>query len=268
MENTGGPKSWGSRIGRLLATGVRCAMGLGLRCDACGRFVPPHARPMRSDSGIAPRHDSSAPLLCQHCAALLAPRQGGYCPTCGELYANSDAPPHLCGSCLTTPPPWTNFFFLRGYDDLLRRSIVNFKFAKRLNQQSLIESLAITVFDHHGAEYPDMLIPVPLHPRRLAWRGYNHSLELCRGLGKAIRRPIQPAALERIRNTAPQARLDREQRRTNLCGAFRSSEELVSGRHVLLVDDVATTGATLRECALALHAASVRRVDVLVLARA
>ena len=114
---------------------------------------------------------------------------------------------------------------------------------------------------------PGGIVPVPLHPRRLAWRGFNQSLELARLLAADLGRPVLPGALRRIRDTTPQSQLPGARRRANIAGAFLADPAQVAGRSVLLVDDVMTTGATIDTAADALCAAGAARVDVLVVAR-
>jgi ComF family protein len=109
-----------------------------------------------------------------------------------------------------------------------------------------------------------LLVPVPLHPLRLRQRGYNQSALIALGTG----RKIDARALERIRDTPPQAGLGAEQRRRNLAGAFRARAERVRGRRVILVDDVVTTGATVEAASRELLRAGAQSVDVLTLARA
>ena len=101
-----------------------------------------------------------------------------------------------------------------------------------------------------GATGYDRVIPVPLHPTRLRWRGFNQSLILARAIGQRINTPVDPWLLSRIRPTPPQTQLSKEDRRANVRGAFRvHTPTLAKGKRVLLVDDVYTSGATVEECA-------------------
>ncbi len=122
-------------------------------------------------------------------------------------------------------------------------------------------------FARLGPPVPDVVVPVPLHERRLRERGFNQSLELARGLAGRTGIGLAATALSRLRDTVPQARLERAERLLNLKGAFAADPRQVAGRRVLLVDDVSTTGATLVECTAALLAAGAATVDVAVLAR-
>jgi ComF family protein len=116
----------------------------------------------------------------------------------------------------------------------------------------------------------DLVVPVPLHPARLAERGYNQAALLAAAVARELGTPLEPRALRRIRHTPQQARLDRAARLSNVAGAFvpGARGERVRGRRVVLVDDVATTGATLGACSDALRDAGASSVTSLVVARA
>lgn len=113
---------------------------------------------------------------------------------------------------------------------------------------------------------PDALVPVPLHIRRLASRGYDQALELARPLARRLDIELRTGLLQRTRDTRPQTELRAKARRRNLQGAFRVVGEVPA--HVALLDDVMTTGNTLGECALALREAGAERVEAWVVARA
>lgn len=114
----------------------------------------------------------------------------------------------------------------------------------------------------------DIVVPVPLHPRRLEERGYNQSVLVAAPVARGLDVPFLPRALLRTRDTPQQATLDRSHRLTNLASAFRVHERAqIRGKRILLVDDVRTTGATLEACATALIERGCRNVVELVLAR-
>lgn len=247
-------------VARFARVVVRALLALD-RCAAC------HDLRWSNPNGLSEQNGLDA-LLCASCLRELAPRTAGYCPGCGALHAAEDAPPHLCGACLRESRPWDSLIFHGPYSGQLKELLLAFKFRQGLGHTRLMQALALKAFSLRGPDLPDLLAPVPLHPRRLSWRGYNQSLELARGLSRDLGRPVAPKALTRIRHTPPQSGLDAKTRRISLLGAFRADPVQVEGRRVLLVDDIMTTGATIEQCALALKAAGARAVDVLVIARA
>lgn len=116
---------------------------------------------------------------------------------------------------------------------------------------------------------PDIILPVPLHPKRLRWRGFNQALVLARVIGRRWQIPVDPFILVRSRETPPQTQLSEKERRKNVRGAFSlNSRKTVKGRIILLVDDVYTSGATVNECSRVLRRAGAKEVYVLTLARA
>jgi ComF family protein len=136
--------------------------------------------------------------------------------------------------------------------------------------QSLSRALAQCLGDSLplSSEGYDLVIPVPLHRRRLRWRGFNQAALLGAVVARKIGCRLDVVTLARIHDTAPQTAQDSTQRRQNVRGAFAvTRRHRIANRRVLLVDDVMTTGATVNECARTLLAAGARRVDVLTLAR-
>ena len=113
----------------------------------------------------------------------------------------------------------------------------------------------------------DVLVPVPLHPSRLRERGYNQSSLLCREMGKMSSLSVDERSLVRLRQTASQTSFDRDGRRINVEGAFDCIGGALAGRKVLLIDDVCTTGATLKSCAAVLKEKGVLSVWGLTFAR-
>lgn len=157
------------------------------------------------------------------------------------------------------------------YDDGTRSMILAFKHADRTDMaRGLAVWLARVSADMLNEA--DVVIPVPLHRWRLLWRRYNQSALLARALVSFQARALYcPVLLQRVRATRTQGHFDRIQRHNNVAGAFHVAlryRARLAGRRVLLVDDVMTTGATLRACASALRDAGAGPVDAVVLARA
>jgi ComF family protein len=111
-------------------------------------------------------------------------------------------------------------------------------------------------------------VPMPLHTSRLVERGFNQSHEIARVVSRLLDLPLAAAGLRRIRSTAPQVGLSRRERAANLSGAFAADPGLVAGRHVVLLDDVVTTGSTVIEAASTLRAAGAASIAVWAVARA
>ncbi len=151
------------------------------------------------------------------------------------------------------------------FDGVLREAIHCFKYQQR-------PELA-TVFGSMLSEYVaaqtlpiDIIVPVPLHKERERWRGYNQALLLARAMALQEKRALWYNVIERTRATPPQVGLDLRARRENVRDAF-AAEVAVSGAHILLVDDVCTTGATMNACAAALKQRGAKYVCGLALAR-
>lgn len=200
--------------------------------------------------------------LCAECAAEL-PRNTHCCERCA-LPLPISAP--LCGRCQRKAPPWDAAWSPFRYTWPLDRLETRFKFGRDLAAGRVLA----TTWQHEPRPpcLPQLILPVPLHRRRLRTRGYNQALELARPLARALNVPCLHDRLVRIRHTDAQTGLDAVERRRNLRNAFtlREGEDLPA--HVAVLDDVFTTGATLAECARLLKRAGVARVDVWALARA
>ncbi len=149
----------------------------------------------------------------------------------------------------------------------MRQAIHELKYR---NFRALAQPLACLLCDYL-ADNPlpaDVLVPVPLHPKRLRERGYNQSRRLAREMGKMMNVPVVDDCLFRQRYTSPQTRTSSaEERKRNIANAFACHNDKLRDKQVLLIDDVATSGATLDACAAALKAAGASSVWGLVLAR-
>ena len=184
------------------------------------------------------------------------------------IYAEAAEPPTLCLDCRVSPPPWDTVIFFGPYEGRLKELVLRFKFQSQLGLGGVLHSMLRLSLSARGVSDHDLIIPVPLHSRKLSRRGFNQSLELARGLADKGSGRLEPRALTRIRNTPAQHTLPRAKRMHNLTGAFQADPSLVRERSVLLIDDILTTGATAHAASRALRQGGAANIDLLVLARA
>lgn len=225
------------------------------RCALCGCIL-------KSDKGI-----------CDNCISQIEFLRPPVCYHCGQpLEGQIDNVAHshlLCGECLK---PHRRIFRLSRsaftYDDFSKKIILDFKFKDHTELAKLLAKILYVAGKDIFDQGVDIIVPVPLHFTRLLKRKYNQSALLAKELGKLTNIKVDNLGLKKIRATKPQVECSREQRLYNLKDAFcvRHSEKM-RGKRVLLIDDVMTTGSTLKECAISLKRAKVKSVDCLTLAR-
>jgi len=220
------------------------------RCGVCGEFIEEH-KPM-----------------CPDCEALLPMIDHPMCIVCGTPFLGGED--HLCGDCSKMRPPFDRARAAGAYSGSLRPAIIRFKFNHKTTlAKPLGKLMAETLLKEFDVGGIDSIMPVPLHKKRLRWRGFNQALLLARELSALTGIWVDPHSLKRVRYTRPQTRLPLKERPENVKGAFNVSREtFVKDRSILLIDDVATTGSTLIECARVLKKAGAHRVEALTAARA
>lgn len=207
--------------------------------------------------------------LCPLCLSDISYTEPPSCDLCGMPFKSKVSSDHLCGECLTTKRYFKKTRSLGLYQGTLLKAIHLLKYNARIHlASSLGNMLADSVSELFDLELMDLLIPVPLHPRRLRERGFNQALLLARSLEKRLNVPLNPKVLRRIRYTEHQVNLSRSARKKNVRGVFAVSDpSLVKGKNILLVDDVYTTGATVNECGRILLKSGANEVYVLTVAR-
>lgn len=189
------------------------------------------------------------------------------CVRCGAPFAVDYGQDAQCAACIADPPAFDRARAAVVYDDASHGLIVGFKHADRTDLAPLLADWLVRA----GAglvTQASVLAPAPLHPRRLFSRRFNQSAILAQRLARATGAVFAPRFFRRLRPTPSQKGLSAEQRRRNLAGAIGPGPEAAAVAHVVIVDDVMTTGATLSACARAARKAGAKRVDALVLARA
>jgi len=255
------------------------------RCAACDGFLSPGRgaveEAVAGDQGtdIGDLFDGlMGGMLCDPCRAAFEPVRSPLCPCCGIMFPSRQGEDHLCGQCATAGHWFSTSRAVGRYQGPLRDMIHHLKYGGRVRLARPLGLLMYAVFRKTWAPGDiDMVMPVPLHRRRFRRRGFNQAWLLLRhwpffsdtGEGRPEGLHFLRAGLVRRRATRPQTGLGRQERLSNLEGAFALAPgAAIDGRSVLLVDDVMTTGTTVDECARALLAAGAGRVDVLTLARA
>jgi len=201
--------------------------------------------------------ETGSELLCAACIGEL-PALAESCPRCA-LPSPAAA---VCGSCLNRPPHFDATLALWRYEFPCDGLVQALKYRAQL---ALAGFFARSLVSRSLPEV-DVVLPMPLHAKRLAERGFNQALEIARGLARYWGRPIVPRGVLRVKDTLPQTELPYEERAKNVRGAFRCRLDL-SGAAVAVLDDVMTTGATLNELARALKRAGATRVENFVVVR-
>ncbi len=204
-------------------------------------------------------------VICASCAADFVPVTAPFCRQCGLPFDPLAQMLPECAACRTEPPVYDAARAAGVYGGKLRRAIHLLKYD---GVRALAAPLGEFIARQVESPFPvDILCPVPLHPSRLALRGFNQSLLLAEVIGNRWDMAVQAEQLQRTQNTTPQMELPAAERERNVRGAFAVDGD-VRGRSIALVDDVYTTGCTLRECARVLKRAGAARVLALTVARA
>lgn len=217
-----------------------------------------------------PLENPGEKIVCAECLARLAPRHGPVCPCCGRFFEGPDEA-HLCARCLESPPAFSAHRSCGAYGGTLKDVILLFKYRKYAPLGRPLARFAAAAVGSEPRLWAgaDLLVPVPLHPSRRRERGFNQSRLLARELARLKGLEVLDGCLAKVRNAPAQAGLRAAEREKNVVGAYAVKRPVrLRGRTVILVDDVTTTGATLRECARVLKAAGVKEVRAITLAQA
>ena len=225
---------------------------LPLRCLICGKI-------MRTQGCICPECFENINFITRP-----------YCQQCGTpLNGDTDDIEGLC--CVACLNKKNYFRLCRSaveYDNFSKKIILDFKFRDHLENKKLLAQWMFLAGKDIFDKGADLIIPVPLYFTRLFSRKYNQSAILARELSKLSKLPADYKTLKKKRNTLPQVQCNGDKRRTNVKNAFQVvNPDKIKGKRIVLIDDVYTTGTTLRECSKVLLKAGAKSIDILTVAR-
>ncbi len=256
MPDTAIDESGRSRLSQIMSA---CRLPFRLALDMA---LPPLCPSCREPVG-----DGAG--LCATCWSRLSPIERPFCEKLGIPFAYDPGPGIYSMQAIAAPPAYARARAAVRYDDITRTIVHALKYGDRLDLAPVMARwMARAGTDLLGDA--DLMVPVPLHWRRLWARRFNQSATLSKLLSDQSGVPVNFTALRRVKATPQQVGLSKSERATNVQGAFRidpAGKADIIGRHILLIDDVLTSGATVDTCARALLRAGARQVDVLVFAR-
>ena len=209
-------------------------------------------------------------VLCQACLDKIVPCRAPFCPACGRFFDGAGEP-HYCSACLNEAPPFSAHRSAARYRGPLKDALLLFKYRRYRVLGANLAGFAAEALKKEDGLWSgvDLIVPVPLHRRRRWDRGFNQAEVLAREIGRIRRIPVEARALIKVRSVPPQTSLERDERRSNVRDAYRlDGAEGLRDKVVLLVDDVYTTGSTLRECAGVLRNGGVKEVRAVTVAQA
>lgn len=216
-------------------------------------------RSLLSDARVA-KAGTIEPDLWQALAFLY----GSSCSTCGVPLPDATSPESICPVCLASPPQCRFIRAALAYDDVSKPLVLAMKHGARKDGVRVFANWMIEAAPF--AKDADLIVPIPLHWTRLWARGYNQAGWLGQAIARQLGKPFAPLTLLRKRATPSQNGLSSAGRARNVEGAFTVTQD-ITGKRILLVDDVYTTGATINACAKALLRAGAATVDGVAMAR-
>ncbi|MFQ5543002.1 MAG: ComF family protein [Nitrospiria bacterium] len=211
-------------------------------CVSCKRSIPP----VQKETNFV---FFSMPLFCEACASQIRRMEDPLCPVCAVPFqsnaALSSSPGHLCGDCRSDRPSFSRAVTPYVYDGPLAEAIRSFKYHRQNNFSKYFAEL---LWPDISALRVDLVMAIPLHISRLRIREFNQSLLLAKWLSCWLGAKLMIDGMRRVRKTRPQVGLSKKERMKNIRGSFiLSRPEGIQKKRILLVDDVYTTGATLKE---------------------
>ncbi len=210
-------------------------------------------------------HGSNRLDICDGCLGKL-PVNDHCCSHCALPLPVNIAARKKCMDCRRKPPPFDRILAPYVYQQPVDSLITSLKYGQQLVNSRLLGVLLADYVLSRSSPLPQLLLPIPAHPKRLRERGFNQASELARQVARRLKLPWRSTLISRNQWTPPQQTLSRQQRLNNVCDSFQCRP--VKGiKHVALIDDVVTTGATVSAAAMTLRDAGVERVDIWAVAR-
>lgn len=196
-------------------------------------------------------------LICDECAKVISPVSGARCFLCGKPVRDQD---EYCRSCFGKKRSFDQGKGIFLYDDRMKTSILRYKYDNRRQYGDFYAKAMYIYAQKEIAKWkPDVIVPIPLYPRKKRMRGFNQAEDIAVKLSEYLKIPAEPGMLKKIKNTKSQKKINETERRKNLEGAFKASQSAL-GKVVLVVDDVYTTGSTIDEAAKSLKEAGALKV--------
>ncbi len=205
--------------------------------------------------------------ICNACFAELSFISEPYCTLCGNPFEYTQG--EVCADCADAPPAYDSARALWEYDDACSKLITRFKYSDATHLAPYLSAMMLRLLDENMRK-ADMIIPIPLHPKRLRQRKYNQSAMLAQSIARKLNMPYLYYYLIRQFYTPPQVTLNFSERQNNVKDVFAVRERHkahVAQKHIILVDDVMTTGATIHSATKTLKDAGAERVDVILCAK-
>lgn len=208
--------------------------------------------------------------ICSDCLSQIQYIQEPLCERCGKSFTHEFATEYLCGDCLKSNRYFSRARAVGMYNGILRKAVHLFKYQLKNSLARPLGTLMVRRMESVLRDGPyHTIMPVPLHPKRLRSRGFNQALSLARFVSNCYSIPLDRYNLVRTRWTHSQVGLSVRKRRANVRGAFMLLKGAdVKRKHILLVDDVYTSGSTVDECSRVLVNGGAQTVQILTLARA
>ena len=218
---------------------------------------------------VCQRDVEAAISVCHSCFDKLHHITDPACPRCSNPFDYAWEEDTLCADCEHALPPYDQAKAALRYNEISAKLVTQFKYSDATYLTQYIGQMLYRAIAPLYVQ-ADVIVPVPLHPKRLRARKYNQSMLLAKEVATYCDLPVQPHWLARIRHTAPQASLTMTERHANVEDVFAVPDTMmsaVSGKRILLIDDVMTTGATIHACTVALKQAGASWVGVGVCAK-